>query len=47
VTSYEAIATGELELVSSAVLRLTGQEPTTLREYVAAHPESLEHVATG
>jgi uncharacterized protein YbjT (DUF2867 family) len=47
VTSYEAIAAGELELVNGEVRRLTGHEPTTLSEYVAAHPESLGHVATG
>ena len=47
VTSYEAIASGEMALVTDAVHRLTGREPATLSEYVAAHPESLEHVATG
>ncbi len=47
VTSYEAIASGEMALVTDTVCRLTGQEPATLSEYVAAHPESLEHVATG
>jgi uncharacterized protein YbjT (DUF2867 family) len=47
VTSYEAIASGEMAPVTDAVRRLTGQGPATLSEYVAAHPESLEHVATG
>ena len=47
VTSYEAIASGEMALVTDTVRRLTGQEPATLSEYIAAHPESLEHVATG
>ena len=47
VTSYEAIASGEMALVTDTVRRLTGQEPATMSEYVAAHPESLEHVATG
>jgi len=47
VTSYEAIASGEMAPVTDTVRRLTGQEPATLSEYVAAHPESLEHVATG
>jgi len=47
VTSYEAIAAGELALVTDDVHRLTGREPSTLREYVAAHPESLAHVKAG
>ena len=44
VTSYEAIGAGELALVTDEVARLTGHEPTTLTEFLAAHPESLAHV---
>ncbi len=44
VTSYEAIAAGEFAAVSGDVRRLTGREPTTLREYLSVHPESLAHV---
>jgi NAD(P)H dehydrogenase (quinone) len=38
VTSYLAIAKGELDVVSDTVRRLTGHEPLTLAEYVAARP---------
>lgn len=44
VTSYAAIAAGELDVVSDTVRRLAGHEPITLDEYVQAHPESLAHV---
>jgi NAD(P)H dehydrogenase (quinone) len=44
VTSYLAIAVNELATVSDDVRRLTGREPTTLSEYVGAHPECLAHV---
>ena len=45
VTSYLAIAVGELAAVSDDVRRLTGREPATLSEYVGAHPECLAQVA--
>jgi uncharacterized protein YbjT (DUF2867 family) len=41
VTSYAAIATGELDVVTSAVENLTGRRPASLREFLAAHPEAL------
>jgi NAD(P)H dehydrogenase (quinone) len=44
VTSYLAIAVGELAAVSDDVRRLTSREPTTLHDYVSAHPECLAHV---
>lgn len=47
VTSYVAIASGELDKVADTVLRLAGHEPVTLAEYVEAHPESLDHVEGG
>ncbi|GAA2475269.1 SDR family oxidoreductase [Streptomyces gobitricini] len=44
VTSYEAIATGEMSTVADTVRRLTGHAPMTLREYLAAHPRSYAHL---
>jgi NAD(P)H dehydrogenase (quinone) len=44
ISTYTAIAAGELAAVTDAVERLTGHAPTSLAEYVRAHPESLEHV---
>ena len=44
-SSYWAIRDGRLARVSSDVRLLTGREPGTLAEYLAAHPESLDHVA--
>lgn len=47
VTSYTAVASGQLEHVSDWVHRLVGHEPVTLAEYLGAHPESLDHVTSG
>lgn len=44
VTSYLAIARGELDVVSDAVQRLTGHEPQTLAEFLARHPEAYAHL---
>jgi NAD(P)H dehydrogenase (quinone) len=44
VTSYTAIAEGELDVVSDSVKRVAGHEPVTLAEFVREHPESLAHV---
>jgi NAD(P)H dehydrogenase (quinone) len=44
VTSYAAIATGELDVVTDVVPRLTGHPAQSLRELVAAHPESVAHL---
>jgi NAD(P)H dehydrogenase (quinone) len=44
VTSYTAIAAGELATITDNVKRLAGHEPVTIAEYLAAHPESLDHV---
>lgn len=44
VTSYLAMANGELEKVSDAVERLTGHSPRSIEEFVAAHPESYAHL---
>ena len=44
VTSYAAIATGEMNVVSDAVARLTGHEPQDLSEFLHRHPESYRHL---
>jgi uncharacterized protein YbjT (DUF2867 family) len=41
VTSYSAIASGELDVVSDAVERLSGRRPMTLPEFLAANPDSI------
>ncbi len=40
VSTYTAVAAGELDGVSGDVERLTGRRPTSLREYLEAHPGS-------
>lgn len=44
VTSYRAIANGELEVVSDAVLRLTGHSPAAFARFLDRHPESYRHL---
>ena len=44
VTTYAAIAKGELDVYSDAVERVAGHPPQTLRDYLAAHPESYERL---
>lgn len=44
VTSYAAIADGSLDVVTDTVSRLTGHEPMSLAEFLAAHPESWAHL---
>ena len=44
VTSYAAIAAGEVDVTSDAVRRLAGHEPITLAEYLRDHPRALDHV---
>lgn len=44
VTSYQAIARGELDVVSDSISRLTGHGPMTLEAFLAAHPESYQHL---
>ena len=43
-TSYRAIANGELDVVSDAVSRLTGHTPTTFAEFLSRHLESYRHL---
>ena len=44
VTSYLAIANGEMDLTSDAISRLTGHEPMDLEAFLTAHPESFQHL---
>jgi uncharacterized protein YbjT (DUF2867 family) len=44
VSTYVAIATGEMSVVSHSVEALTGHAPQTLADYVHKHPESYEHI---
>jgi NAD(P)H dehydrogenase (quinone) len=46
VTSYSAIATGELDVVSDAVASLAGHPPMDLRAYLAANPDAVRHLRT-
>lgn len=45
VTSYAAIAEGELERVSGDVEALTGRRPMSLDEFLRANPDSYAHLA--
>ncbi|MCX4674355.1 SDR family oxidoreductase [Streptomyces sp. NBC_01433] len=47
VTSYEAIATGEMAAVSDAVPALTGHPAKSLATYLEEHPESYRHLLAG
>ena len=47
VTSYTAIAAGELDVVTDVVARLAGHEPMTLAELLEAQPESWAHLRSG
>ncbi len=44
VSTYVAIATGEMSVVSHTVEALTGHAPQTLADYVRQHPESYQHI---
>ena len=44
VTSYAAIGSGELDVVTDTVERLAGHPPVGLEAYVRSHPEGLAHV---
>lgn len=46
VTTYTAIAAGELEAVTGDVEALTGHAPQSLAAWLAAHPLALAHVDT-
>ena len=44
VSTYLAIASGEMSVVSHTVQALTGHAPQTLADYLHQHPESYQHV---
>jgi uncharacterized protein YbjT (DUF2867 family) len=44
VTSYQAIANAEMEAVSNSVETLTLHRPLSVREFLAANPESYAHL---
>lgn len=44
VTSYAAIATGEMDVVADGIARLTGHPPMNLVEYLRANPDSVAHL---
>jgi uncharacterized protein YbjT (DUF2867 family) len=44
VTSYAAIGTGELDIVSDDVERLTGHRAMTLPEFLERYPDSVAHL---
>jgi NAD(P)H dehydrogenase (quinone) len=44
VTSYAAIAAGEMDVVSDTVSKLTGHPPMTLTDFLRRHPESYRHL---
>jgi NAD(P)H dehydrogenase (quinone) len=44
VSTYVAIATGEMSIVSHTVEALTGHPPQTLANYLHQHPESYQHI---
>jgi NAD(P)H dehydrogenase (quinone) len=47
VTTYAAIATGELDVVSDAVATLAGHPPMGLAEYLRRNPDSMRHLVPG
>jgi uncharacterized protein YbjT (DUF2867 family) len=47
VTSYAAIATGELDVVSDVVSTIAGHPPMDLRTFLAANPAALAHLTAG
>jgi uncharacterized protein YbjT (DUF2867 family) len=44
VTSYEAMAAGEMSTTADTVRRLAGHPPMTLRAYLEAHPRAYAHL---
>ena len=44
VTSYAAVAAGEMDVVSDTVSELTGHPPMGLGEFLRRHPESYRHL---
>ncbi|NEE26065.1 SDR family NAD(P)-dependent oxidoreductase, partial [Streptomyces sp. SID7982] len=47
VTSYEAIANGELAAVSDAVPTLTGRPAQSFAQFLVENPDSYRHLLPG
>ena len=45
VSTYTAIAAGELDVLSPAVRMVTGRDPMSLRQLLEARPELVDHLA--
>jgi uncharacterized protein YbjT (DUF2867 family) len=45
VTSYQAIATGELATVTSVVEQITGRRPQAFADFLRAHPDAWSHLS--
>ena len=44
ISTYLAIATGEMSVVSHTVETLTGHAPQSFADYLRQHPESYQHI---
>jgi NAD(P)H dehydrogenase (quinone) len=44
VSTYVAIATGEMSVIIFTVQALTGHAPQEFADYVRQHPESYQHI---
>jgi NAD(P)H dehydrogenase (quinone) len=44
VTTYTAIAGGDIAAVTDTVPHFTGHPATSLADYLGAHPQALDHV---
>lgn len=44
ISTYAAVATGEMGFVADTVPRFTGREATSVRDWLTAHPGALEHL---
>ena len=47
ITSYAAVASGELAVVSDTVEHVAGHPPQSLEDYLRAHPEDSAHLVSG
>jgi len=47
VTTYAAVAAGELDLVSDAVATVAGHPPMDLAEFLRRNPDTYRHLVTG
>jgi len=44
ISSYTAIASGELDVVTDAIRTLTGKQAQSLDQFLTCHPESYQHL---